>query len=204
MPSPPAAPQLARRAQGVRKELVLIGASTGGPQAVSRVLKALPADFPVPVAVVLHLPAGFTQSFAQRLNGESALQVSEATQGARFLPGCVLIAPGGQHLVVQRDSDGLFAALRYEPSSLHRPSLDELFGSAAHAAPGKVLAVVLTGMGNDGVAGGQALHGSGSEILVEAESTCVVYGMPRAVKEAGIAASEERLGEMARAILERI
>jgi two-component system, chemotaxis family, protein-glutamate methylesterase/glutaminase len=185
-------------------ELLLIGASTGGPQAVSRVLKALPADFPAAVAVVLHLPAGFTQSFSQRLDAECALRVTEAEEGARLSPGSVQVAPGGFHLKLRRDAQGFYAHLSGEPSSLHRPSVDQLFASGAEVAPGKVLAVVLTGMGDDGVAGGRALRDSGSRILVEAESTCVVYGMPRAVKEAQLAFGQHRLGDMAGAILAAI
>lgn len=185
-------------------ELLLIGASTGGPQAVARVLQGLPADFPAPVAVVLHLPAGFTQSFAQRVDAECALKVSEAAEGDRLGPGRVLIAPGGFHLKLLRDAQGFHAHLDREPRSLHRPSVDQLFASGATVAPGKVLAVVLTGMGDDGVIGGRALHESNSRILVEAESTCVVYGMPRSVKEAQLASSEHPIGDMAAAILARI
>ncbi len=185
-------------------ELLVIGASTGGPQAVSRILKALPANFPAPVAVVLHLPAGFTESFAQRLNGECKLRVAEGADGARLQAGQVVIAPGGSHLRLERDAQGLLARVGSEPTSLHRPSVDQLFLSAAAAAPGKVLAVVLTGMGDDGVVGSRALHAGGSRILVESESSCVVYGMPRAVKEAKVSSSEHRLEDMTRAILARI
>jgi two-component system, chemotaxis family, protein-glutamate methylesterase/glutaminase len=185
-------------------ELLAIGASTGGPQALTRILKALPRDLPAPVAVVVHLPAGFTQSFADRLNGECLLNVIEATNGVRLVPGVVAIAPGGWHLRARRDADGLFGEVSAQPASLHCPSVDELFVSAAAAAPGRVLGVVLTGMGNDGTRGAEALHSRGSPVLVEAERSSVVYGMPRSVKEAGFAAAEHELEAMPSAILSRM
>jgi len=185
-------------------DLLVIGASTGGPQAVTRILKALPADFPIPVGVVLHLPAGFTSSFAQRLSGECALPVTEGREGARLSRGHVAIAPGGLHMKLERDSRDFWLKVSREPASLHRPSVDQLFGSAAEAAPGRVLAVVLTGMGDDGLLGSRALHQGGSHVLVQNESSCVVYGMPRAVKEAKFFTGEHDIEEMASAILARV
>lgn len=185
-------------------DLLVIGASTGGPQAVTRILKALPADFPIPVGVVLHLPAGFTSSFAQRLSGECALPVTEGREGARLSRGHVAIAPGGLHMKLERDSRDFWLKVSREPASLHRPSVDQLFGSAAEAAPGRVLAVVLTGMGDDGLLGSRALHQGGSHVLVQNESSCVVYGMPRAVKEAKLFAGEHHIEDMASAILARV
>lgn len=178
-------------------DLVAIGGSTGGPSAISRLLKELPGDFPVPIAVVVHLPAGFTASFAERLDKECALHVVEASEGVRLTPGKVVIARGDAHLVVKRDARGFFGSLSSEPSLLHRPSVDQLFISAAAAAGARVLAVVLTGMGDDGLEGGRALNRLGAHILVESEASCVVYGMPRVIKEAGLASGQFPLGEMA-------
>lgn len=178
-------------------ELLVLGASTGGPSAIARLLKALPGDFPAPIAVVVHLPAGFTASFAERLNQECALEVVEATEGVPLVPGRVVIARGDTHLLVKRDARGLYGALSAEPASLHRPSVDELFASAAVAAGERVLAVVLTGMGDDGLQGGRALKQAGASILVESEESCVVYGMPRVIKEAGLASGQFPIGEMA-------
>jgi two-component system chemotaxis response regulator CheB len=186
------------------RHVVLIGASTGGPQAIERVLKALPAEFPAPLAVVVHLPVGFTQSYAERLNAECALEVVEATHGVRLSRGRVVIARGGSHLILERDSDGLFGCLSQEPRSLHRPAVDQLFASAARVAGERALGVVLTGMGDDGLAGSRALSGVGATIIVESESSCVVYGMPRVVWEAGLARSEQPISSMADAILDLV
>jgi two-component system chemotaxis response regulator CheB len=196
---PPAAPSYAGR-----HELLAIGASTGGPQAITALLKGLPASFPIPVAVVVHLPAAFTQSFAERLDAECHLHVVEATQGLRLTPGIVAIARGGLHLRVERDQAGLYCALAAEPQTLHRPSVNQLFSSASTAAPGRVLGVVLTGMGDDGLQGGRLLAESGSELLVEAEASCVVYGMPRVIQEAGLSSGQYLITHMAAAVIGRM
>lgn len=185
-------------------DLLVIGASTGGPQAITRLLGSIPADFPVPIAVVVHLPAAFTQGFAERLDTESALHVVEASEGVRLEPGIAVIARGGLHLQVKRDAAGLFGSISTEPPSLHRPSVDQLFSSAAVAAPGRVLGVVLTGMGDDGLVGSRHLVQSGADLLVEAEASCVIYGMPRVVYEAGLASAQFRIEDMAAAILDRV
>ncbi len=200
-PAPP--PRLTRHYRGTR-DLLVVGASTGGPQAITRLLKGLPADFPMPIAVVVHLPAGFTHSFAERLDNECALHVVEATQGVRLTPGVAVIARGGLHLRVLRDSAGLYGSISEQPSSLHRPSVDQLFSSAASAAPGRVLGVVLTGMGDDGLVGSRKLAEGGSELIVETEASCVVYGMPRVVQEAGLASGQFRSEDMASAVLDRV
>ncbi len=202
--APPAQPpRLTRRYRGTR-DLLVVGASTGGPQAITRLLKGMPADFPMPIAVVVHLPAGFTHSFAERLDNDCALHVVEATQGIRLTPGVAVIARGGLHLRVLRDGAGLYGSISEQPSSLHRPSVDQLFSSAASAAPGRVLGVVLTGMGDDGLVGSRKLVEGGSELLVETEASCVVYGMPRVVQEAGLASGQFRSEDMASAVLDRV
>jgi two-component system chemotaxis response regulator CheB len=182
-----------------------LGASTGGPQAITQVLRALPADFPAPIVVVLHLPWGFTQGYAERLNELCALRVAEAKEGTRLEPGRAVVAPGGSHLRVQRDGAGnLFTVLSELPRSLHRPSLDELFQSAATVTAQRTLAVVLTGMGDDGLAGSRALHARGADVLVQSERTCVVYGMPRVVQEAGLARAQHDLADLPGAILKLV
>ena len=185
--------------------LVAIGASTGGPRALSDMLSVLPADFPVPVAAVVHMPVGYTEAFAARLDESCALRVREASHGARLEPGTVLLGKAGQHLRIRLVSGELVAILDPSPKeSLHRPSVDVLFESAAQELGRSVLGVVLTGMGQDGLEGARAIHRAGGRLLVEAESSCVVYGMPRAVAENGLGAESVPLESMVRAILERI
>lgn len=194
---------------GIR--LVVIGASTGGPTALADVLAALPADFPVPIAAVVHMPPGYTEAFAARLDAACPLHVTEATDGMRLEPGTVVIARAGAHLRVRRgaakgsDPPAILVSLDTTPDdSMHRPSVDALFESAAEALGPAVLGVVLTGMGKDGLAGAVAIHRAGGKLLVQAESSCVVYGMPRAVAEAGLGAEAAPLEQMAHAIVERV
>lgn len=202
--APPAQVLRVAAQRSARRDLLVIGASTGGPQAITRLLRSLPAEFPIPIAVVVHLPAGFTQSFAERLDSECALAVVEASEGVRLTAGIAVIARGGLHLQVRRDEAGLYGSIDASPATLHRPSVDQLFSSAAVAAPGRVLAVVLTGMGDDGLVGSRRLAETGAEILVETEASCVIYGMPRVVHEAGLASAQFRIDDMAAAILQRL
>ncbi len=188
-----------------KTSLVAIGASTGGPRALADILAALPADFPVPIAAVVHMPVGYTEAFAARLDDSSAIRVREASQGELLEQGTVLLAKAGEHLRVRLVSGALVAVLDSSPEeSLHRPAVDVLFESAAHELGSGVLGVVLTGMGNDGLEGARAIHRAGGRLLAEAESTCVVYGMPRAVAEDGLGADVVPLELMPTAILERI
>ena len=205
-PQPSAAPEapLLRTAPG-RKSLLVLGASTGGPQALTRLIKALPASYPVPVALVLHLPVGYTQAFAERLDNESALEVLEASPGVELGAGRVLVARAGMHLKLFRDGGGLRALLDAQPmATAHRPSVNVLFESAAQVCGAGVLGVVLTGMGDDGTAGARAIHAAGGELLTESERSCVVYGMPRCVDEAGLSARSVDIEGMAAEILRRI
>lgn len=166
-------------------ELVVLGASTGGPAALQRLLEQLPGDFPAPVAIVQHMPPGFTLPFATRLNGLCRLTVKEAVDGERLEPGQVRIAPAGQHL---RLSASLVTTLSAEPrSARHTPSVDVLFGSAAKARPGRALGILLTGMGEDGAQGLSLIQAQGGITIAESEETCAVYGMPRAAVERGAA-----------------
>jgi two-component system, chemotaxis family, protein-glutamate methylesterase/glutaminase len=183
------------------KRILLLGASAGGPQALTYLLKALPANFPLPIAAVVHMPTGYTESFARRLNEECELKVIEAAEGTKLRPGLVVLARAGIHLRVMRHESALRAQLSVEPiGQPHTPSVDALFTSMATQDAQDVLAVVLTGMGDDGLAGARVLVRAGATILTEAESSCVVYGMPRAIKEAGLSTAESPLERMAETI----
>lgn len=185
--------------------VVLIGTSTGGPQALSRVLKEFPADFPAPVAMVLHIPVGYTGPLAERLNAECAIEVAEAKEGLCLRPGLAILARAGVHLRLLGSGAEISAHLDPEPrATVHRPSVDVLFQSAAACLGSRALAVVLTGMGDDGLAGARAICAAGGEVLTEAESSCVVYGMPRVVREAGLSSLETHLSRMAAEISLRL
>jgi two-component system chemotaxis response regulator CheB len=189
---------------GSSVRLIAIGTSTGGPQALTRLLTALPRDLPCAVAVALHIPAGYTQALARRLDESCAVSVFEASDGAIIAPGTVAIARGGSHLRVI-DQDGvLVARVGPEPRTApYCPSVNVLFESAA-ALGAAALGVVLTGMGEDGLAGARLMSAAGGRLLTEAESSCVVYGMPRAVHEAGLAVGEARIESMVETILRHI
>ncbi|HEU0264127.1 MAG TPA: chemotaxis protein CheB, partial [Geobacterales bacterium] len=165
-------------------ELLLIGTSTGGPSALQEILGKLPASFPLPILVVQHMPVGFTRALAERLDRLSQLEVAEATDGDTLQPGHAYIAKAGFHLLVQRQGGKLRIKLDQQPEdTLHRPSVDLLFASAAEAVGERVFAVVLTGMGRDGAEGARAIKGAGGRIIVESEESAIVFGMPRAVME---------------------
>ncbi len=199
----PSVPGPLRRA--LRTKMLVVGASTGGPRAVTVLLRALPASFPVPVAVVVHMPPGYTDAFANRLDKECALDVVEASDGLMLRPGLVMIARAGIHLKLRAEGDGVCASLDVQPmDALHRPSVDALFSSAAATFGAATLGVVLTGMGADGVEGARAIRAAGGRIVVEDASTCVVYGMPRAVAEQGLADAELALPDVAAGVIARL
>ncbi|WP_437818135.1 chemotaxis-specific protein-glutamate methyltransferase CheB [Sorangium sp. So ce1078] len=188
-----------------RAHLVVVGTSTGGPQALTRLLSAMPGDFPVPIVVALHIPPGYTESLSRRINDASALSIVEASDDLQLRPGLAVIARGGTHLEVRRQRERASVRFAVAPrSSLYCPSVDLLFASAAAEFGAGVLGVVLTGMGDDGLEGSRAIHKAGGRILAEAESSCVVYGMPRRVQEAGIAAAQAPIDEMPAAILRHL
>ena len=208
VPAPaPAAPiRLPRRDSRLRSDIVVIGISTGGPQALRELIPRFPADFPVPIAIVLHMPVGYTAMYAQRLNDVSLMEVVEAADGETLHAGRVLIAPAGKHLVIARDENGLVHThLALMPGNTpHRPAVDVLFRSAADVFGERVLGVVMTGMGNDGLAGAVHIKSKGGAIITESESSCVVYGMPRAVDEAAVSDLSTPLGSMAQCIMEMV
>ena len=187
------------------RAIVVIGASTGGPQALTRLVKSLPADLVVPVAIVLHLPPGYTGPFAQRLDNDCHVEVVEASDGLEMKPGRVVVAKGGLHLKLRRADGIVRAALDPVPfGTPHKPAVDVLFESAAQVYGRGVLGVVLTGMGDDGTRGAKAIHEAGGIVLTESERSCVVYGMPRCVDEAGLSAASVEISGMAAEILRRL
>jgi two-component system chemotaxis response regulator CheB len=202
----PLRPAIATTTFRNRYSVVVVGVSTGGPQGLKSVIARLPADFPIPVAVVLHMPIGYTEAYAKRLDELAALTVIEARDGDEFRPGVVLVAPAGRHLKFQRESDGrVVARLDVRPlDTPHRPSVDVLFQSAADVYGERVLGVVMSGMGSDGRDGAAWIKARGGAVLTEAEETCVVYGMPRAVVEAGLSDEEVPLDRLTSAIIERV
>ena len=185
---PLAAPVPARPRTGLRKTpaVLVIGSSTGGPDALARVIPRLPADYPLPILVVQHMPPVFTTQFAARLDRLSALRVVEATAGSPIAPGTVHIAPGNFHLTVAPGAGLRRTALdQSAPENFCRPAVDVLFRSAATAYDGAVLAVVLTGMGSDGKVGTGRVREAGGTVVAQDQATSVVWGMPGAVTQAG-------------------
>jgi two-component system chemotaxis response regulator CheB len=189
-----------------RYDILAIGVSTGGPQALKSLIPSLPADFPVPIAVVLHMPVGYTEGYARRLNDISPFEVFEAREGQEVQRSCLYLAPAGRHLTFRRSAGGgVLIALDLRPlDTPHRPSVDVMFQSAADVYGERVLALVMTGMGADGREGAAWIKARGGCVLTEAEESCVVYGMPRAVVEAGLSDAEIPLGRLADAVLQRV
>lgn len=187
-------------------DMVVIGVSTGGPQALRLIIPQLPKDFPVPVAIVLHMPVGYTALYAEKLNEISRLEVLEAREGLEFKPGRVIVAQAGKHLTINKSGKGMYLShLDARPiDTLHRPSVDVLFKSAAETFNKRVLAIVLTGMGSDGREGCLWIKSKGGKVLTEAEETCVVYGMPRSVDEAGLSDKSVPIYNIIQTILEVI
>ncbi len=187
-------------------DLVVLGISTGGPQALSYLIPQFPANLPIPIAIVLHMPVGYTEMYAHRLNEMSNLEVVEASQGDVLRPGTVFIAPAGRHLTFIRQANGqVITHLDARPfDTLHRPSVDVMFQSAAEVFGDRVLGVVMTGMGSDGKQGAAWIKSHGGTIFTEAEETCVVYGMPRCVVEANLSDKIVPLQEVTSAILAQL
>lgn len=187
-------------------DVVVIGISTGGPQALKHLIPRLPADFPVPVAMVMHMPVGYTEMYARKLDEQSPLEVREAHEGDVLRAGVALLAPAGRHLTFRRRAAGeVVAHLDSRPFELpHRPSVDVLFQSAAEVYRQRVLGVVMTGMGSDGKQGAAWIKAQGGLVYTESEETCVVYGMPSSVVEAGLSDRSVPLGQMAQAIREAV
>ena len=194
----------AGRYSNIAVEALLIGCSTGGPQALAKVIPQLPADLGVPVFVVQHMPPIFTASLAETLNRASRMPVCGATAGQLVQANRVFIAPGGRHMAVlgERGQGQRFIVLTDEPPvNSCRPSVDVLFRSALAVYAGATLSVVLTGMGEDGLDGVRALRDAGGRTLTQSEDSCVVYGMPRAIDVAGYSDESVGLNDMATQIV---
>ena len=186
------------------EKIVFIGASTGGTEATKDVLVNLPHDAPA-VMITQHMPPGFTKSYAARLDGLCRISVAEAVDGERVLPGHAYIAPGGYHLSVERSGANYVARVRDgDPVNRHKPSVEVLFKSAACVVGQNALGIMLTGMGADGATAMKEMRDAGSYNLVQDETSCVVFGMPREAIAAGAAHEVLPLGQIAQRLLERL
>lgn len=186
------------------EKLIIIGASTGGTEAIRHVLEPLPANTPA-ILITQHMPGGFTRSFAERLDRLCRISVKEAEDGERVLPGHAYIAPGDRHLKLGRSGANYVVALDDgEPVNRHRPSVDVLFTSAAKHAGRNAIGVILTGMGKDGALGLLEMRKAGAHTLAQSEATCVVYGMPREAVAVGGAAEVIDLEQMAAKIMQQV
>lgn len=209
MPAPQVAPfpfQLgAQRPITSRVEVVAIGTSTGGPNALGDLVPLLPPNFPVPVVIVQHMPPIFTKFLADRLSAKSQMPVVEASNLQELLPGHAYIAPGDFHMMVERSKEGFRIRTQQEqPENSCRPSVDVLFRSVAEVYQGDALAVIMTGMGQDGLRGCGRIREGGGQILAQDEATSVVWGMPGYVANAGLADAVLPLGLIAGEIVRRV
>lgn len=197
--TPEAATPTHLRTSGKQYKLVAIGTSTGGPVALQTIITALPANFPLPIVLVQHMPAAFTGAFASRLNSLSKIEVKEAVDGDILRPGVAYLAPGGKQMLVEGNDSQAKLRIKDDdsPRITFKPSVDITFGTAAKVFSDKVLAIVLTGMGSDGRDGCRLLKQFGSKIWSQDEASCVVYGMPQAVTSAGLTDLEVNLTDVA-------
>jgi len=185
--------------------LVAIGASTGGPVALQKVLVPLPANFPCPITVTQHMPGTFTGAFAARLNGLCQLQVVEAEDGMTLKPGHVYIAPGGKQMIFEGRPKAARLNVRATDARLQfSPSVDISFASASKVFGGDILALVLTGMGSDGTDGCKLIKAKGGKIWTQNEASCVVYGMPMSVAKAGLSEKEYSIDQFASALMKEV
>ncbi len=197
-------PAIAANAIAARVEMVVIGVSTGGPNALAVVIPGLPAELQVPVLIVQHMPPVFTRVLAERLNQTSKVSVKEAEQGEEILPGTVYIAPGDFHMRIERKMLRRKITLNQEtPENSCRPAADVLFRSAAEVVGAGTLGVVLTGMGQDGFRGAQAIRQAGGRIIAQDEKSSVVWGMPGFIARGGLADRLYPIDEVAKAIAHR-
>jgi two-component system chemotaxis response regulator CheB len=202
---PPRAPVPVRRRGRRRIEIVAIGTSTGGPNALAEVLPRIPKDFPVPIVLVQHMPPIFTRLLADRLGSHSAIPIHEGSAGIVLAPGQAWIAPGNFHMTVKRTAAGSRLELNQDaPENSCRPAVDVLFRSVAEAYGESVLGVVMTGMGSDGVHGAQRIHERGGEVIIQDEASSVVWGMPGLVHAAGQADAVYPLDQLSQEITRRV
>ncbi|MCK6546894.1 chemotaxis response regulator protein-glutamate methylesterase [Myxococcota bacterium] len=201
---PPTAPKLTPSVGLKKIDVVCIGVSTGGPNALAAVIPQLPRDLGVPVVIVQHMPALFTQLLARRLSVGTGMQVDEGRAGGAVLPGRAWLAPGDWHMIVERKDDRVSIGLNQAPpENSCRPAVDVLFASVAKVYGGRALGVVLTGMGQDGLRGGEKIVDAGGSLIIQDEATSVVWGMPGAVARAGLAEEILPLDRIAQNIIKR-
>jgi two-component system, chemotaxis family, protein-glutamate methylesterase/glutaminase len=203
---PIAPPPVARPTSTVRIDCVAIGVSTGGPTALYQIIPKLPQDFPAGILIVQHMPPGFTRPLAERMDKNSNIRVKEAENGDEVAPGVALVAPGGYHLFLERTKNhNVVARVSEEPSSLiHIPSIDLTFTDVAEIYRNRSMGIILTGMGKDGVEGLQKIKTQGGCSIAEAESTCVVFGMPEVAIQRGIVDRIAPVYDIAEIIMEMI
>lgn len=183
----PARPLSLAPGASVKRSILSIGASTGGPPVLQYILSHLPKDFPVPIVIAQHMPRLFTQSFAERLDRMSPLVVKEAEDREVLTPGVALMAPGDTHLALRRRGRQVTVEIVNNDTYIYRPSVDLLMGTTAAAYESGSAGLILTGMGNDGLVGFRDLKSKGGYVIAQDEETCVIYGMPKAVVNAGLA-----------------
>ncbi len=204
-PRPSPIPAVAIDRPQARIDLVAIGTSTGGPNALAELIPQFPADFPVAIVIVQHMPPLFTRRLAERLNASGPLRVQEGKEGERLLPGQVWIAPGDHHMTVTRIGTGFVLGLNRDPQENScRSAVDVLFRSAARSYGANVLGVVLTGMGSDGTRGSAAIREAGGAVIVQDEASSVVWGMPGSVVAASLADRICPLGGIVPEIMRRV
>lgn len=202
---PPGARVMGTGARTGLIDVMAVGVSTGGPNALACVIPQLPAGLPVPIVLVQHMPPMFTKLLAERLNSQSALEVLEARGGEELTPGCVYIAPGDYHMVVQRKGLRIVTALNQAPpENSCRPAVDVLFRSVCEVYGGRTLALIMTGMGQDGLRGCEDVKGCGGSVVVQDEASSVVWGMPGFVARAGLADAVVPLPDIASEMSRRV
>ncbi len=198
-------PVVIRPAKKERVDVLAIGISTGGPNALAEFMPAIPADFPVPIVIVQHMPPVFTKLLAERLDNKAAITIFEGTTGAAVEPGQACLAPGDFHMMVERSQNGLKVKLNQDAQENScRPAVDVLFRSVASGFGPNVLAVVMTGMGHDGLIGCEHIRKAGGQVLVQDEASSVVWGMPGSVSHAGLADQVLPLNQLAAEIINRV
>ncbi|MDP4528247.1 chemotaxis response regulator protein-glutamate methylesterase [Alkalimonas delamerensis] len=204
----PARPAVTKpfKSSGNNYKLLAIGTSTGGPVALQKIITALPANFPLPILLIQHMPAAFTGAFATRLNGLAKISVKEAEDNDVLRPGVAYLAPGGKQMLVDGKADQARLKIKDDdsPRITFKPSVDITFGSAARVYRDQVLALILTGMGSDGREGARLLKQYGSRIWAQDEASCVVYGMPQAVAAAGLMDVEVSLADTATKLITEV
>jgi two-component system chemotaxis response regulator CheB len=208
-PKIPAAPshRTALALNRASAEIVVIGISTGGPNALAAMLPMIPADIGVPILIVQHMPPMFTRSLATSLNSKCAIEVREARHGEPVMPNTALIAPGGKQMKIAAGADGKHRMVRITddpPENSCKPSVDYLFRSVAHHYVGRATGVIMTGMGSDGTQGLKLLKQNGARIIAQDETTCVVFGMPKAAAETGLADAVLPLNQIADMIVKTV